>query len=118
MILIFRFFLFSTLIAISILAVVPDYSALPPVVSFSDLLNHTIAFITLSFLYRIAYNHTVRRIILSLIAYAVMIEIVQLFLPTRFGSLEDILADSVGILVGLVLARGYSVFARLGRIQD
>ncbi len=100
---IFRLLFFSALISISILAVLPDYSALPPVASFNDLLNHAVAFTTLSVLYALAYHHSIRRISWSLLGYGVLIEIVQAFLPTRFASVEDIVADSVGIALGMLI---------------
>ena len=94
---------FSALILISILAFLPDYSSLPPVVSFSDKLNHAAAFSVLILLYRFAFTHSRKRIIVSLFLYALFIEIVQAFLPTREASLEDILADSIGLVFGLIV---------------
>lgn len=105
MIFFFRTLFFSALISISILAVLPDYNALPPLVSFSDLLNHAAAFSVLSILYTLAYSHTPKRIAITLIGYGIIIEGVQAFLPTRFASIEDLIADSVGILLGLTIIK-------------
>lgn len=105
MIFFFRILLFSALVSISILAVLPDYNALPPLASLSDLLNHAAAFTLLSILYALSYQHTPKQIAGILIAYGVMIETVQAFLPTRYASVEDILADSVGILLGLSITK-------------
>jgi len=101
----FRFSLFIAVIAISILAFLPDYSTLPPIISLSDLINHTVAFTVLSLLYALSYSHSLKRIFLTLIAYGIFIETVQAFLPTRCASIEDVLADSVGLIVGLVLLK-------------
>jgi VanZ family protein len=101
----FRFSLFIAVTAISILAFLPDYSALPPIVSVSDLINHTVAFTVLSLLYALAYSHSLKRIFLTLIGYGIFIETVQAFLPTRFASIEDIIADGVGLIVGMVLLK-------------
>jgi VanZ family protein len=94
---------FCALIIISTLAFIPDYSGLPPVVSFNDKLNHASAFAVLLFLYRFAFFHTMQRILISLLFYAIFIEIVQAFLPTRTASIEDIFADSIGLVIGMLL---------------
>ncbi|MGA9045877.1 VanZ family protein [Sulfuricurvum sp.] len=101
MTLFYRLLFLGALLSISILALLPNYNALPPIVSVSDLLNHAAAFVLLSFLYTLAYSHSFRRIALTLIGYGLLIELVQAFLPTRFASIEDVIADSVGILAGL-----------------
>lgn len=105
MIFFFRTLLFSALVSISILATLPDYNALPPIVSVNDLLNHAAAFSVLAILYEFAYSHPIKRIAITLIAYGALIEAVQVFLPTRFASFEDIIADSVGIFLGLTLTK-------------
>ncbi|MFZ2891342.1 VanZ family protein, partial [Sulfuricurvum sp.] len=98
---IFRLLFFISLLSISILAVLPDYNALPQIVSMSDLFNHAVAFSVLTLLYVFAYSHTHKRIAITLIMYGVLIEATQVFLPTRYASFEDIIADFVGILLGL-----------------
>lgn len=105
MTLFFRFSFFIAVTAISILAFLPDYSALPPIVSLSDLLNHAVAFTILSLLYALAYSHSLKRIFLTLIGYGIFIETVQAFLPTRFASIEDVVADGVGLIVGMILLK-------------
>ncbi|MDD2267132.1 VanZ family protein [Sulfuricurvum sp.] len=94
---------FTALILISTLAFLPDYSGLPPVVSLSDKLNHAAAFTVLILLYKFAFPHSTQRIVVSLLLYAVFIEVVQAFLPTREASLEDIFADSTGLVLGVLL---------------
>lgn len=104
MIFFYRFSLFIALVAISVLAFLPDYSTLPPLVSVSDLLNHGVAFTVLTLLYRFSYTHSLQRVFSSLFGYALLIECIQAFLPTRCASLEDVVADSVGLFVGIVLS--------------
>jgi len=101
----FRLFFYTALVSITILAFIPDYSALPPIVSISDLINHSAAFAVLYLLYSLSYTHTIRRIIFTLIGYGIGIEIVQAFLPTRYSSLEDIAADCGGILMGYLVLK-------------
>ncbi len=95
---------FTVLLAISILAFLPNYNDLPDAVSFSDVLNHTIAFFVLMLLFKFAFpalKNYLHVILLTL--YAIAIEIVQHFLPTRFGDPFDILADAIGILLAYVI---------------
>ncbi|MGZ5209018.1 MAG: VanZ family protein [Sulfuricurvum sp.] len=106
MIFFFRFSFFIALIAISILAFLPNYSALPSIVSISDLINHAVAFTVLSVLYSLSYPYySLKQTLLTLIGYGIFIEIVQAFLSTRYASIEDVLADSVGLIIGLVLLK-------------
>ncbi|HZF70200.1 VanZ family protein [Sulfuricurvum sp.] len=98
---------FTVLILISTLAFLPDYSGLPPIVSLSDKLNHTAAFTVLILLYKLAFPHSTQRIVISLLLYAVFIEVIQVFLPTREASMEDILADSIGLALGVLLIQTF-----------
>ena len=41
----------------------------------------------------------------SLVVYGGLIEVVQSFVPNRFGSLPDFVADLAGIVLGLILYR-------------
>ena len=103
---IYRVLLFSALGAITTLAFLPDYNALPPIVSFSDILNHTAAFMVLFLLLHLAYPKLFLPYRLSLLlSYAVWIEAVQYFLPTRFASISDIFADSFGIFLAFMLIK-------------
>lgn len=108
---VWRFAFFAALGSITVLAFLPDYSALPPIVSVSDLANHAAAFTVLFLLYSLSYAHSHKRIFLTLLAYGAFIEIVQGFLPTRYASLEDIAADSVGLMIALLIRK--SIGARL-----
>jgi VanZ family protein len=102
----YRLLLFTALLTISILAFLPDYSELPPIVSISDLLNHTVAFIVLTLLFSLSFTHQWKYILSVLFLYALFIESVQSFLPTRCASIEDIVADSVGMLIGYLISKG------------
>jgi len=105
----FKVLFFTALTAISILAFLPDYDALPPIVSFSDLLNHTIAFVVLFILATLGHpSILVKQIVYALVIYAFFIEAVQYFLPTRFASWSDIGADVAGLIIGY----GVMIFLR------
>lgn len=76
---------------------------------FWDKQNHFIAFFVLFILLSFAYQTltTVKKIGL-LIIVGFQIEITQYFIPDRFFSLLDIVADSIGILIGIVVCRLFS----------
>ncbi len=102
--LLFKLFFFLALAASALLAFIPDYSALPSVLSFSDLLNHLIAFSILFLLLKGAYpSLAVNNIFALLFAYAFGIEVLQYLLPTRSAALSDIGADAAGLLTGYLL---------------
>jgi VanZ family protein len=106
LILLFRILFFIALIGIFTLAVLPDYNALPPIVSMSDKLNHASAFSLLSILYILSYSYySLKKVVLTLLGYGILIEVTQAFLPTRSSSIEDIVADLVGILLGIFLLK-------------
>ena len=97
MIWVYRSFLVIGLIAISILAVVASQSQIT--VSSIDKVNHYIAFFYLSLCLDGSMGK--RRFLPwklpALLSYAVLIEVVQLFLPYREFSLLDMVADGFGI---------------------
>ena len=95
---------YVALTAIFVLAFSPNYNALPSFVTVSDLLNHTAAFAVLFLLLSQAYPPlSTRSVFVILFSNAVWIEAVQYFLPTRSTDWRDIIADSVGMLVGYLL---------------
>jgi len=53
----------------------------------------------------------VRKIVL-LLAFGMQIEIVQSFIPGRDFSGFDVVADSVGIVIGIVVYYGYEKYRR------
>ncbi|OQX59491.1 MAG: hypothetical protein B5M52_03255 [Helicobacteraceae bacterium 4484_230] len=102
----FKITFFITLGAVSILSVVRSYCALPDFVSVSDLVNHTAAFFVLSILLKCSYSYF-RTLLWGglMIIYALLIEIVQYFIPYRSASFSDIAADGVGILLALLILK-------------
>jgi len=92
--------------AITILAFLPNCDNLPDIVSFSDLLNHAIAFTTLAVLLQKAYLVLpYSKVVLLLVFYAVAVEVIQNFLPTRVASLSDIAADVTGLLLAFIILK-------------
>ncbi len=92
---------YLTITAVTVLALLPNYDNLPAAISFSDLLNHAFAFGVLFLLFTLAHpSFSTKQTVLLLLIYAVWIEAVQSFLPTRYASLSDIAADGTGLLIG------------------
>ncbi len=108
-------------IAITYLALVPD----PPrgISTGWDKSNHALAFASLAFVAVWAFWQALSqwpRLVAALLAYGGAIEIAQSYLPPRSGEWFDLLADAVGIAIGLlgaaavkaIAARQYSPPAR------
>jgi len=96
----YKVLFFITAFVVFVLAIVPnDHIKLS--IDNADKLKHFTAFFVLSFLLNRASSTITHRLrnISVLMGFGIFIEIVQLFFPTRESSIEDIIADSIGILV-------------------
>jgi VanZ family protein len=72
----------------------------------ADKLAHAVAFAGLAFLAVMAWPHRWRAVALGLFAFGAAIEVMQgVFTASRQASWLDLLADAVGIAVGLWLGR-------------
>jgi VanZ family protein len=72
-----------------------------------DKLNHMLAFTALAFSAYLGYPaHRGTRLLLlfALLAFGGLIEVLQLFVPGRSSEWGDLLADSIGIACGAVIA--------------
>ena len=98
----FRILFWIALIGSYIAAVVPQELA-PQLGSLSDKSTHFIAFTVLTLLLRFAYSVTLAQTFLLLLFYAVFIELSQFFTPNRSAEWLDIVADVIGIGIGLLL---------------
>jgi len=84
-------------------------SAAPPAIITTgwDKANHALAFASLAFSAVWAFWQQPRqwpRLVAVLVAYGIGIEVVQSFLPPREADWHDVVADSVGIVLGLLAA--------------
>ena len=92
-------------LAINILALSPA-PYLPGIFNWWDKAQHAIAFAVLAVLAVLAYPEASRlRIALLLIGQGVLIEVLQYYGGYRFGDWQDAVADGVGVLLGLAMAR-------------
>ncbi len=93
---------------------------LPPldVLNWWDKAQHAIGFGTLAVLAVLAYPDVSKlRIGLLLVAWGVLIEVLQHLGGYRFGDWQDAVADGVGVVLGLVLARGVLKFVTRPNLQ-
>ena len=76
-----------------------------------DKANHFSAFFVLFILLSLAFKEMkiVIKVIL-LLSFGLQIEIVQYFIEGRDFSLMDVVADFIGILIGMILYKLYNVF--------
>lgn len=97
--------LFPLLIAaISFLALWPQAEQLPS--TGWDKANHALAFATLMVVWLLGWPRARWAWgALGLLAYGGLIELLQSQLPPRSGEWEDLAADAVGLLLGLLLGR-------------
>lgn len=105
----------ALLVAITYLALVPD----PPRGASTgwDKSNHALAFASLAFASVWALWPRPRqwgRLMAALLAYGGAIEIAQTFLPPRSGEWPDLVADGVGVALGLMIASVVIGLARRG----
>ena len=97
----FRTLFWLALIGSYIFAIVPQDIA-PKIGSLSDKSTHFIAFAVLTLLLRFAYSVTWFQTFFLLFVYAVFIEFSQFFTPNRSAELLDVVADVIGISIGLL----------------
>ena len=92
-------------LAVLVLSVIRTGQPLPG--EYSDKIEHALAFFALAALVGIGHagSALVRRLMLALIGYGLLIECIQWCIPWREFSLLDWAADAVGVVSWLLLAR-------------
>lgn len=100
----FKSALYINLIVIEYLALTPQH--IEVLDCLWDKQNHFTAFFVLFILLSFAYTHfsTLKKIALLLLI-AFQIEAIQYFIPGRSSSFMDIVADSIGIIIGVIVYR-------------
>lgn len=85
------------------MALIPSADA-PNPFNLLDKTQHALAFVVLTFTGSFSYQQKIKVIYIGLVLYGATIEILQSTLTTtRVGEASDFLADSIGILIGLIL---------------
>ena len=99
------------LVACTWLALTP--SPPEPVFRVSDVVLHGAAFGYLTFALGLAYDRLHGAAVAGwMLAYGVLIELLQSFEPARSAELKDLLVDTAGILAGLVMLRAVGSWSR------
>ena len=94
---------FACALAVLVLALMPSP---PPMITTGwDKSNHLLAFAVMTWLGCKAYPQRLVHVMVGLLAYGAVIEILQSLTPTRSAEWLDLLADSLGILLGWALMR-------------
>ena len=89
--------------------------------SFNDLVAHGLGYALLMVVAVFAFANKSRFVALAIFcfAYSVLIELIQYFIPYRTLSLADIVANGVGVLIGLLLVyRFWPLIRRILKLPD
>lgn len=96
---------FLALVVSYTLSILPG-EAVAPLFNWSDKLNHAVAFWVLAFLLQMGWKKiTAFKTTVLLMLYGAFIEFSQLFAIRRSAELADVAADSIGIVLGLILVK-------------
>ena len=91
------------LVLTTVLLLMPAYTV-PKAFDFYDKAQHSLVFVTLTLAGLMAFPNCLKAVCLGLCLYGGLMEVCQSQLTTtRHGDMVDWLADSVGIVVGLVV---------------
>lgn len=96
----FKKLFFATVLMVFIFAIIPTNEiSLHPY--YDDKIKHLIAFFTLSFLLNRSSSSVEKRLrnMGALLLFGIFIEFVQYFVPDRQSSINDVIADFMGILL-------------------
>jgi VanZ family protein len=88
-------------LAILVLSLMPPVPQMPT--TGWDKSNHMLGFAVLMLLGRWAYPGCTVFLVTGLLAYGVLIELLQSLTPTRFAEWGDLLADGLGLFAGWAL---------------
>ncbi len=97
----FRWLLAFAMAAILVLALLPPGTVPEPA---GDKVNHVLAFASLTLLCHGALSGRPRRVTVLMIGFGALIELLQALTPYRQFSVLDLVADAVGITLGLAIA--------------
>jgi len=90
------------LIGTYIAAVLPQDIA-PTLGPLSDKWTHFLAFAVLTLLLRLSYRISAVQTTIFLFCYGILIEVSQYFTPNRCAETLDVVADMIGVSIGLLL---------------
>lgn len=88
-------------LAVLVLALMPIDMVMPS--TGWDKSNHLLAFSVLTLLGLRAYPGRTMSLLAGLLTYGVLVEVLQSFTPNRSADWQDVVADSVGLVLGWAL---------------
>ena len=90
------------LIALGVLSLAPNAA---PILPGLDKLSHTLAFGALAFTGQMAFDRRTAWLVIGLFSFGAAIEVFQALTPGRFASMADLLANTIGMVLGLAVVR-------------
>lgn len=94
----------SWILALTIIALSAIPATSRPVTSAGHNLEHLAIFLAFGFAHGMGYHRTPARTLVQILAFAVLIELVQVFVPGRHARILDIFLDGSAGAVGWLLA--------------
>lgn len=104
------------LIGITVLALLPSEMLTAPVFNWWDKAQHALAFVVLTLMGFVAFPTQWMRVALWLMLYGVGLELAQLAVGWRFAEWQDVVADSVGVMLAVALRAGL-IWKKLGQMH-
>lgn len=98
-----QLFAIVALVAVAALTVVPANDR--PVTGLGQDLEHFLCFAALGVLTAYAFELPLKLLLPATVAFALVLELAQIPLPTRHARLEDFVVDALGIGIGVISAR-------------
>lgn len=90
-------------LVITALSLSPIEMLKAPIFDWWDKAQHATAFLVLTCLGLFAYPNAYRRIIIGMLAFGIVIEIMQYFTGYRYAEVSDFLADLTGVTIGSLM---------------
>jgi hypothetical protein len=111
---------------IAVVTLIPFEFAVPQTIQFSlrgntaDVINNIILFVPLGFFFQTTHGHDGLKPLLAAFCFGLvvsgMVEAGQLFLPSRYSSVLDVITNAMGAWLGAAIAGGHRWMVRQGRM--
>lgn len=122
---------FLSILFITLLTLFPTFTYMPPNIQFNikpfntiksilsekdilymlfNLLGNLILFVPIGFFSYLKFNYKLLKSILFCTSTTVLVEILQLFIPSRLTDIDDCIINLIGVLIGIFLAKIYLTY--------
>jgi VanZ family protein len=98
-----RILAIAILVGLVLVTVVPATER--PVTSLQHDLEHALAFLVAGFCFALAFEFPIAWTLSGAVAFTLALECLQIPLPTRHARVEDFVVDTIGICLGILIAR-------------